>query len=434
MKLLRSLLIGLLLFLGCSVLFHFYAAVAEQNSTREPLWSVPIPAIAAPFAEDGRLFVPTAHLTGENTTSRLQALDAVSGQVLWVSEEPIQRILTVEGGNVYASNKTHRLMVLDANTGKTTAAFQLKMADPQDYAERALGQPGDAFAEYQASVSSAIGASGGAFIASIGLGLEVDRYEISAQTPEGKRWTFLTPPASLVASSFYEPYDVTIPTVRNGVVVLPILVNPQTEERGYQVVGLDAATGRLLWRWETSEDFLDDLSVIDDTVYVAYAHNSANDQLSWVKALDLRTGRERWSYPIFGKVKLASDREVFVWKSHNDTATHFIVLEKQTGAWLRELDLVRQDSREPRQLALADNTLYTSDLAIENATVGFYATADNHSWIEAFDATTGIRKWRTPTLFHSHVYNPIIAGDRLFVTGRALNDQGQNLIQAFDRQ
>lgn len=412
MKFFRFILVGLILVLSLSGILHASGVAAEQNPIRDRVWSVPLKATATPFATEGQLFVTAALPEREHPT--LHALDAASGQVLWVSEEPIQRVLAVEDGKIYASNENHRLMVLEASTGKTTAAFQLETSPDLE------------------SLSSAIGAVGGAFISGVSLGFEVDRYEISALTPEQKLWTFLTPQHSQISSSFYEPYDVVLPAVRNGVVVLPILTNPQTEARGYQIVGLDGKTGKLLWQWETSEDFLDDVTVIDDTVYVAFAHSSASDELSWVKALDLNTGRERWSYPLFGKVKLASDREVFVWDEDDNNSTRFVVLDKETGAVLRKIDLAREDSREPREIALAGNTIYISDLRIENVTLGFYASADNHSWFDAFDAATGRKLWQTPTLFHSHVYRPVAGSDRLFVTGHALNENGQDVIQAFD--
>lgn len=418
MKFFRSALVSLIFVLGLAGLLSLTHAITEETQTRDPLWSIPLRATAVPFVAEDRLFVPTALPDGKG--AKFQALDVSSGQVLWTSEEPIQRVFAVEEGKVYGSNKNHHLTVLDASKGQTIVAFEVEI--PENFAP----------------LSSAIGVVGGAFITSINLGLESDRYEISARTSEQILWTFLTPERSQISSGFYEPNDAKLSVVREGIVLLPILVNPQTEARGYQIVALEGQTGKLLWQWETAEDSLDDVTVLDDTVYVSFAgySDSVSGGLSWVKALDLQTGKERWMYSpdILGKAKLSRDREVFIWdKTDRDStdSVDFVVLDRQTGQFLRKLHLAVEYNSEPRQIAIAGNTIYLSDLKIENPTVGYYATADNHSWVNAFDAITGCRMWKTPTLLHSHLYPPVVESDRAFVANRTLNEKGQNVIQAF---
>ncbi|MBD2465081.1 PQQ-binding-like beta-propeller repeat protein [Oscillatoria sp. FACHB-1407] len=416
MKFFRNLLVGLVLCLLLPIaLQHGYRAIASDTNVviRQPLWSVEQEANQNLVVVNDLVLVPSYDML--NQQGQLYALDAASGAQRWVSSEPVQRVLKVENNTLYATNQNYRLITLDATTGATKTSVQF--ADPDAMIL------GSALAAYQDT-----------FIVGRSLDSDTNQDEIVALTPDNqRRWSFLTPPDSLISVNFYEPYDVITPKFQDGILIVPILVNPQTEQRGYEITALDATTGNLLWRWKTLDE-LDNLTVIGDTVYPAHTDGNLTEGRSWVKALDLKTGQERWSYSTIGFTMLASDREAFLWKREDsDQSLHLNVLDKQSGDELRRIVLPLESNQAPGGLILADNTIYASDLRIENVTLGFYGSADNHTWLNAYDATDGRVLWRTPTFMHSHLNTPVVEGDRLFVASRAVDVAGKSVVQAFER-
>lgn len=409
-KLFKYLPLGVVLVLGCHAITYAISAA----STRQPVWSVNL-ASTNLIATEKRLLVPT----GNTNPSALQSLDPATGKVQWRSQQPIGRVFAVEGNTIYASDfglmplvdDPKNLVTLDANTGKTKAVLPLDNSD----------------------FEGVIGVSQGAFILNsyVKQGVESDRNQISARTPDKLVWKFVTPKDSMVST--FESVDSKNPVVHNGVVFLPLLVNPSTPQRGYQLTGLDAATGKVLWTWNTSAE-LTDVTVLGNTVYPAvYSKDRAGKEPGWVKALDLKTGKERWTHTMRGgEAKIANDREVFIWDGDAKTSTRFVVLDQLSGAMRRQFTLSRQDDREPRPIALADNIIYTADMAIEGfSTPGFYGSANNHSWVDAFDATNGQLIWRTPTLRESHIYRFVLNGDRLFLSSNGLENNVQSVVQSF---
>ena len=200
--------------------------------------------------------------------------------------------------------------------------------------------------------------------------------------------------------------------IQDGVVILPILVKPLTNQRGYHLTALDATTGKLLWQWKTQEEI--ETTTLGDTVYASiYSSRDNQSQSGWVKAIDLKTGRERWTHSMLGGyLAMANDREVFVWDRSEKSSTRYVVLDRQTGAVLRQFTLA-PDENPGGGGQLAGNTIYKVSLQ----STGSWGTAENHSWIEAFDARNGKQLWRTPTLRNSHINRFTIAGDRLILVG-----------------
>nr|WP_242040633.1 PQQ-binding-like beta-propeller repeat protein [Coleofasciculus sp. FACHB-1120] len=392
--------------------YHAIASAISAASTRQPVWSVNLHASTALIATENRLLVPT----GTTKPSALQSLDPATGKVQWQSQQPIGRVFAVDGNTIYASDfgslplvdDPKNLVTLDANTGKTKAVLPL---DNPDF-------------------EGAIGVFQGAFIlnSDVKQGVESDHNEISARTPDKLLWKFVTPKDSMVSTSSEK-----LPVVQNGVVFLPVLVNPSTPQRGYQLTGLDAATGKVLWTWNTSSE-LTDVTVLGDTVYPAvYSKDRTGKEPGWVKALDLKTGKERWTHTMRGgEAKIASDREVFIWDGDAKTSTRFVVLDRQTGAMRRQFTLSRQDDREPRPIALADNIIYTGDMEIEGfSALGFYGSAKNHSRVNAFDATSGQLVWHTPLFRESHIYRFVLNGARLFLSSNAVGNDVKSVVQSF---
>lgn len=422
MKFFRNIVIGLLLFLSISgVSYLSYPAIGHAVSpplTRQPLWSVKFDAATAPLVGDRQLFVTQwqRNEAGPLLYS-LHALDATSGQRQWSSQRPaLRKLLAVEGNTLYASTPEGAMM-LDTATGKPKATVKFPRPNIQ-LDEAAIGV-------FQSAVIS----ESQEMIDNRDPVKIRFRSEIFAQTPEKTLWKFAPPVGTLIGIAI--PHGFVRPLIQDGILFLPMLLDP-ANQRIQQFAALDAATGKLLWTWKVPDE-LWSATVLGDTIYASAFGNPTKQQAGWVKAVDLKTGQERWSYPQAGKVKLASDREVFVWqRDGNSKGSQFKVLDLQTGEVLRTLTLAHEYDHEPGGLVLADNRIYAPDLKIENATFGFYASADNHSWINVFDATTGQVVWRTPTLYHSHVYTPVVVGDRLFVASNALNKQAQDVIQMYN--
>lgn len=425
-RFLRNILIGLSLSLGLSlVLYSAYTAVGNATNaavTRQPLWSTELNANtvfkrgASPsrvLATDRQIFVST--YTQDFDQQTLRALDSTSGKLQWISKTPIRNLLTVEGTTVYASSD-RGVVAIDASTGipRTTIAFTKPNTESD---ERAIGIfQGVSLEDVSEIVDNRNPVN------------PIFQSHIFARTRDKLLWQFKAPLDALIGLAVTHGF--VRPVIQDDILFLPLLLTAGGD-RVQQFVGLEVATGKVLWTWKAPHE-LWSANILDDTIYASAFGNSEMLPSGWLKALDLKTGKERWSYTITGKAKAANDREVFVWQSKYNAGNHFVVLDKKTGNLLREFDLNREDEREPQGLLLAENMLYTTDLKIENATVGFYATADNHTWINAFDTATGRLVWHTPTLLHSHVHAPTISGQRLFVSSSALNEQGKNFIQAFD--
>jgi hypothetical protein len=101
--------------------------------------------------------------------------------------------------------------------------------------------------------------------------------------------------------------------------------------------------------------------------------------------------------------------------------------------------VTREYDREPSNLTWADGRVYIEDMEIKNVTLGFYGSADNNSWISAFDDKTGKLVWRTPTLMNSHIYYPPVVSDiadkpekkRLIFASNFLRTEGSSKVQSF---
>ncbi|MGB8700465.1 MAG: PQQ-binding-like beta-propeller repeat protein [Thermosynechococcaceae cyanobacterium] len=371
--------------------------------TRQPDWSVALETYDDPLIHQSQLLVARKEAKGQTTF--LHAFDLATGKPQWKSSRPIASLYGAENNTIYASDfgvmsvvdDPKTLMTLDAKTGQVLSTMPIE--DP-DFFE-------------------VIGVSQGAFILNsyVKRGYESDRNKISARTATKVLWSFETPSYSQVSNR--------TGIVKNGVVMLPILIYGPASNRSYQLTALDATTGKVLWRWNTKAEI--ETKVLDDTVYASvYSEDRAGLNQGWVKAFDLKSGQERWTHRMLGPYPaLANEREVFILDNSAKSSTRFVVLDKQTGQSLREITLAPNEN-PGGPVALRGNSIYKASMG----STGSIVDVQNHSWVEVFDATTGQLQWRTPKLDHSHV-NFWVAGDRLIVRRDALGSEAKSEIQSY---
>jgi outer membrane protein assembly factor BamB len=235
-------------------------------------------------------------------------------------------------------------------------------------------------------------------------------------------------------------HDSIEPVVQNGLLFLPNF-NDTPSGRTQQFTVIDVASGKVLWKRESPQepDGLMSAKIFGNTIYTSIFGNSEMLPSGQLRAIDLKTGQEKWSYIITGIVKSVSDREVFVWQSKGNAGNNFVVLDKETGRFLRRFELPRVYDDEPQNLTWSDGRLYVPDMEIKNVTLGFYGSADNNSWISAFDDQTGKLVWRTPTLMNSHIYHPPVVSavvdksekKRLIFASSFLRTEGSSKVHSF---
>ena len=383
---------------------HAIAQTLNAVPIRQPLWSLEMGSSSVPTATATQLFVVDNHSIIDRTFD-LYALDPSTGKQLWKSDRRVKSLISVENQTLYAEDidpleKPGYLITLNAETGKTQSVIPIT----------------------DRNFNEVLGVSQGAFIYKSSILRDSEPYQnqITAQTPEKLLWTFNTPANSQVAEG--------PGLIQDGVVILPILVNPMTPQPEYHLTALDAKTGKLLWQWKSQEETF--ANVLGDTVYVfinSSCQGHAGNDMSCVKAFDLKTGKERWTHSMqAGQPQMANDREVFVRDYSKRSAIRYVVLDQQTGKRLRELTLTAQvpDKMGPPQLV--GNRIYIPVIERE----GYWGSTERQGWIEAFDATTRQLKWRTPTLRNSHIYRFTISGDRLTLVGSSTELQ-KGLVQTY---
>ncbi len=186
-----------------------------------------------------------------------------------------------------------------------------------------------------------------------------------------------------------------------------------------------------MWTWKTTTE--PQTLVVGNRVYASiYSEDRAGTKPGWIKAFDLQTGRELWTHQMLGGTAImANDREVFIHDRKAESNSRLLVVDSQTGSKLRQFDLPLEYPQGIGSSTLGNNVIYTSDLKIENVVPGFYGSADNHSWVNAFDAANGKLLWRTPIFRHSQSKAITIQGNRLFLTTQGLKNEVKSTVQSF---
>ncbi|PZO44140.1 MAG: hypothetical protein DCF19_02740 [Pseudanabaena frigida] len=397
-------LISLVLLLG----LHLVANANNSEVILQPKWTANIEASAKPIATDKQLFVISplkfSELKiGEGIPSELVALDIASGKILWQQKLPPSQSLArhqlmLDSGTIYVSH-ANGLVGFDPETGSPKTSFKYGEDKRGGIRDRTLGISQD-IAVYGDSIP--IDESG-----SSRTGYQTKIFAINKEKP---LWSYQLPKTNgLIGISAIQP------VVQNGILFLPSF-HDTPKGRLEQFTVIDVRSGKVLWTWETAPRDPNGLwaaDVFGDTIYTSVFGFTKTQPLGRIRAIALQTGKEKWSYTITGKVKAVSDREVFVWQSKDNSGGNFVVLDKETGKFLRKFTLTRVYDTEPPNLTLSDGLIYMPDMEIKNVTLGFYGSADNNSWVNAFDDKTGKLVWRTPTLMNSHIYYPPIVNSTL---------------------
>ncbi|GBO56149.1 hypothetical protein APA_4479 [Pseudanabaena sp. lw0831] len=407
--------------------FHFLAYGNNPDAIIQPEWTANLQASTQLITTGEQLFVignQKYSSEPKDYSATLFAINTASGKVQWQQQLPShnfgRRKLILENGTIYASHDDG-VMGFDPETGSPKTSLKY----PEDMLrldrDRLMG------------ISQDIVVYGDSMAIDKSSSNRTDyQTKIFGITKDKTIWSYQLPKTNgLIGIQSIQP------VVQNGILLLPSSHNT-TVGWMEQFTVMDVASGKVLWTWEApgEPNGLWSVDVFGDTIYTSVFGNSKMQASGRLRAIDLKTGKEKWSYVITGKAKAVSDREVFVWQSEGNAGNNFVVLDKETGRFLRKFKLPRVYYDEPKNLTWSDGLIYVPDMEIKNVTFGFYGSADNNSWVSAFDDKSGKMVWRTPTLLNSHIYHaPIISKvsspKRLIFASNFLRDDGNSKVQAF---
>ncbi len=419
-------LISLTLLLG----LHLVAHANNPEVIIQPEWTANLQASTQLITTGEQVFVIGNQKYSEDYSATLFAINTASGKVQWQQQLPPYQILgsrqlILENGTIYASHD-NGVVGFDPETGSPKTSFKyVEDMGRGGIRDRLMGIHQD-IAVYGDSLPIDQNNSGRTSYQTKVFGITKDKTIWSYQLPKTN---------GLIGISAIQP------VVQNGILFLPSF-HDTSKGRLEQFTVMDVQSGKVLWTWETASrdpNALWDADVLGDTIYTSVFGNSKMRPSGRIRAIALQTGKEKWSYVITGKVKAVSDREVLVWEPKRNSRGNFVILDKETGRFLRRFTVTRVYDSEPQHLTWADGRLYMDDMEIKNVTLGFYGSADNNSWISAFDDKTGKLVWRTPTLMNSHIYYPPLVssvGDnpekkRLIFASNFLRTEGSSKVQSF---
>ncbi len=421
-------LISLVLLLG----LHLVANANNSEVIIQPEWTADLQTSTELITNGKQVFIienPKYSEESRDSSATLFAINTASGKVQWQQQLPPhqslgRRKLILENGIVYASHD-NGVVGFDPETG--SPKISLKYVDELGrggISDRLMGIHQD-IAVYGDSIS----------IDESGSNRAGYQTKVFGVTKDQTIWSYQLPKTNgLIGIQAIQP------VLQNGILLLPSF-HDTTTGRLEQFTVIDVVSGKVLWNWEAPQEpnGLWAADVFEDTLYTSVFGNSKMLPSGRIRAIDLPTGKEKWSYVITGKVKDVSDREVLVWQSKGNSGSNFVVLDKETGRFLRRFKVTRTYDNEPQHLTWADGRIYINDMEIKNVTLGFYGSADNNSWISAFDDKTGKLLWRTPTLMNSHIYySPLVIAvadnpekKRLIFASNFLRTEGSSKVQSF---
>ncbi|WP_055077353.1 PQQ-binding-like beta-propeller repeat protein [Pseudanabaena sp. 'Roaring Creek'] len=380
--------------------FHVLAYGNNPETIIQPEWSANLEANSELITTDKQLFVIGNQKSVKDFSENLSAIDIASGKLQWQNLLPAnhsseRRKLFLENGTIYASYDDG-IVGFEPKTGSPKSSFQYEKRVDQSIFRKTMGIYQD-IAVYGDSKLS----NGGNDNSSR------NRIWIFGISNHKTIWSYKPKANGLIGISV--AHDFIEPIVQNGLLFLPNF-NDTPSGRIEQFTVIDVTSGKVLWKWEAPQepDGLWSAKIFGDTIYTSVFGNGDMQPSGIIRAIDLKTGKEKWSYVITGKVKAVSDREVLVWQSEGNVGNNFVVLDKETGKFSRKFKLPRVYYNEPENLTWSDGLIYAPDMEIKNATFGFYGSADNNSWVSAFDDKSGKLVWRTPTLLNSHIYHAAI--------------------------
>jgi outer membrane protein assembly factor BamB len=416
--------------------FHFLAYGNNPETIIQPEWTANLKASSQLITTGEQVFViedQKYSLEPKDYSAILFAINAASGKVQWQQKLPFRqnpgsRQLILENGTIYTSHD-NGVTGFDLKTGSPKTSFKYTNINSSGSRDRLVGIHRD--------------------IAVYGDSIPIDKSDFSRTDYETKVfgitkdktiWSYQLPKNGLIGGiSSIEP------VVQNGILLLPS--RHQTTAGGIeQFTVMDVASGKVLWTWESPrqpDGLVSRSNVLGDMLfYTSVFDNSKMPPSESLRAIDIKTGKEKWSYVVTDQTnwytKAVSDREVLIWESRDNVGGNFVVLDKETGKFLRKFTVTPDYNRTDEPLAWVDGRVYMENIEIENVTSDFFGPIRN-SWVGAFDDKTGKLVWRTTTLINSSIdYPPVVSPvadkskkKRLIFASNFFRTEGNSKVQAF---
>ena len=426
-------LISLVILLG----LHLVAYANNPEVVIQPEWSADLEANIPLITTSEQVFVignQKYDLEPDGYSATLFAIDTASGKVQWQQKLPLREIpsshqLILENGTIYASHDDG-VVGFDPKTGSPKTSFKYTNKNSSGSRDRLMGIYQD-IAVYDDSIP----------IDKSDLSRTEYETKVFAITKDKTIWSYQLPKNGLIGGiSEIEP------VIQNGILLLPSRHNT-TAGWTEQFTVMDVVSGKVLLTWEAPKDpngsGLRSAKVFGDMLfYTSTFDHSKMQSTESLRAIDLKTGKEKWSYAITDgtnwRTKAVSDREVLVWQSKDNVDGNFVVLDKETGRFLRSFKENLGYSLEPQILTWADGRIYIEALETGNEAVDFFGPIRN-SWVSAFDDKTGKSVWRTSTLLNSSVnYPPVVSAvadkpeqKRLIFASNIVRTEGSSKIHSF---
>jgi outer membrane protein assembly factor BamB len=414
--------------------------VANANNSEviiQPEWTVDLKASTQLITTGEQVFVIEEQKDNsepKDYSAILFAINTASGKVQWQQKLPFRqehgnRQLILENGTIYASHDDG-VTGFNLKTGSPKTSFKYPNMNSSGSRDRLMGIHQD--------------------IVIYGDSIPIDKSDFSRTDYQSKVfgitkdktiWSYQFPKNGLIGGiSQIEP------VVQNGILFLPSRHN--TPAGGIeQFTVMDVAAGKVLWIWEVPREpnglGSRSVNVLGDTLfYTSVFDNSKMQSSERLRAIDLKTGKEKWSHVMTdetnGQTKAVSDREVLIWESKNNVGGNFLVLDKETGKFLRRFTVPLGYYAAFQPLAWADGRIYIEALEPENETLDFSRPVRN-SWLGAFDDKTGKLVWQTTPLTNSHNdYPPVVSAvtdksekKRLIFASNFFGIKGGSKIQSF---
>jgi len=418
----------LLLLLGLNLVAH----ANNPEVIIQPEWTANLQASTQLITTGEHLFVienPKYSEEPRDYSATLFAINTASGKVQWQQKLPPyqtlgSRQLILENGTIYASHD-NGVVGFEPETGSPKISFKYVEDMGGGIRDRLMGIH-QGIAVYGDSIPIDENFSSSAGYQTKVLAIDKDKIIWSYQLPKTN---------GLIGIQAIKP------EVQNGILLLPSF-HDTTAGRIEQFTVMDVASGKVLWTWEAPQNpnGLWSAQVFGDTIYTSVFGNTKTQPSGRLRAIDLKTGKEKWAYVITDqndwRIKAASDREVLIWESKDNVDGKFVVLDKETGRFLRRFTLTLGYSLEPQTLTWVDGRIYIEAIDTENETVDFFGSV-RKSWLGAFDDKTGILVWRTATLLNSSIdYPPVAVADkpekkRLIFASNFLRTEGSSKVYSF---
>jgi outer membrane protein assembly factor BamB len=379
----------------------------------QPIWRADIATDVRPIVQDDAVVIVG---TGKGeTTQRVFALRAATGEQLWRTDFEAESVERVAGGFVHVNGKDG-----------IARAVHLQTGDEESH------RSGPArFVSFTRTANRVFGITlAGALV---------------ALTPQGSvAWQVTTPLTS-----------VTEPMVYDGIVCLhgSRYVEGSKEPRRHFLIAYDEKSGDVRWKHEAEPGLEISAPVVrDGLIYfrqegksktsstpiknpdgsTTYPINRGVDE-HLLHAREIATGKDRWTRPTngawngdLGGPKFLLDESVLLITEGGKVegqGTFYRAVDVRSGNSL--WDFIAQFGDHQRDRATASQGVIVARDTRVNVLLDTGGNSIPDSWLCAIDAKTGQDIWQSPPVALSHFTWPVAAGDLVFVGSRAGSWQGK---------